>query len=238
MEGTELGGLVGVLTRVIAEDPWLGPLAALTGGALTALNPCVLATIPLIIGFVGGLGASGGPGQTGPGLWLRPLWLSLLFVAGLSLELAVLFVAASGVAWVVRGAWWVYVVALTCFALGLHLLGVYHLPPAVIPRPASRYAGAAGALLLGFLFGLISLPCTGPVLLFLAALVPALGPTRGGVLLFMYGVGHSLLILAAGTSAGLAAAILRSRRLARATEAMRKAAGIVIILVGAYLLFR
>ena len=232
------------LAQVMAQSPWLGPLAALAGGALTALNPCVLATIPVIIGFVGGFagggmaGAHGAAGAVGrPRVtFRRGLVLSLLFVAGLSLELAVLFGVASGAAGLLRGEWWTYVTAAVCLLLGLHLLGVLRLPALFAPSPGTRYAGAAGAVLLGFLFGLISLPCTGPVLLFLATLVPTLGPARGGLLLFMYGVGHSALILAAGTSAGIATALVESRRLNLATAILRKVAGGLIILAGFYLL--
>lgn len=232
--------LLGATASLMERSVWLGPFAAFAGGALTALNPCVLATIPLIMGFVSGATASAG-GATAGG---RPraaavrqaFLLSLLFVAGLSLELAAVFGLASGAAGLARAAWWDYVVAAVCFALGLHLVGVYRLPALFVPRAGAGYAGPAGALALGFLFGLISLPCTGPVLLLLAALVPALGPARGGVLLFMYGLGHSLLILAAGTSAGIAAALLKSSRLNRATEILRRVSGALIILVGLYVL--
>ena len=55
----------------------------------------------------------------------------------------------------------------------------------------------------------------------------------GGLLLFVYALGHSLLILVAGTSMGAAKRMLESRGLRAAAAVLRKAAGVVIILVGA-----
>lgn len=46
--------------------------------------------------------------------------------------------------------------------------------------------------------------------------------------------GHSVLVRVAGTSMGLARKILDSRRITRATDLLRRAAGLVNSLVGVY----
>jgi cytochrome c biogenesis protein CcdA len=95
-----------------------------------------------------------------------------------------------------------------------------------------------GALIFGFLFGLISLPCTGPVLLLLIGLVPQIGAARAGMLLFLYGLGHSLLIVVAGTSVGAATALIQSKRLQTGARRVRQAAGVLILGGGVWLLFQ
>ena len=58
--------------------------------------------------------------------------------------------------------------------------------------------------------------------------------TFGGLLLLVYALGHSVLILIAGTSMGAAKSLLESKRMTRATDIMRRAAGGVIVLIGVY----
>jgi cytochrome c biogenesis protein CcdA len=220
------------LAAVIAHSPALAPLAAFLGGALTALNPCVLAMVPLMVGLSAGLvgrGASERP-------WRRTLGFSLLFVVGFALELALLFTVFSGATAVLSAPWWRYVLAAVCAVTALHLLGWLRLPAIPVPPAAARAAGALGALTLGFVFGIVSLPCTGPVLLLLLGLVPRIGAAGAGALLFAYGLGHSLLLLVAGTSVGAAAALARPGRLQTATRWVRVVAAVLILAGGAWVL--
>jgi cytochrome c biogenesis protein CcdA len=86
------------------------------------------------------------------------------------------------------------------------------------------------------LFGLTSLPCAGPVLLSLLAVLPTTGMAFGAFLLAAYGLGHCVLIVAAGTSVGLVERALSARGLQRATSALRAAAGVLALCAGLYLL--
>jgi cytochrome c biogenesis protein CcdA len=231
-----LEGASETLARTIEESAALAPLAAFVGGALTALNPCVLAMIPLMVGFAAGVAGRSAERAPERRVWPRTLAFSLLFVAGFALELAVLFTALAAAAAWLQASWWEYVLAAICVVVGLHLLDVLHLPAAGA-RPQTRLvAGACGAVALGFLFGLVSLPCTGPVLLLLIGLVPTLGASRAGSLLFLYGLGHSVLIVIAGTSVGAAAALVGARRLHGAAHRLRQAAGVLVLIGAAWLL--
>ena len=220
------------LASVIAHSPALAPLAAFLGGALTALNPCVLAMVPLLVGFSAGLVGRGAAERP----WPRTLGFSVLFVVGFALELALLFTVFSSGSGLLSAPWWRYVLVGVCLVAALHLLGWLRLPAIPMPSAVARTAGALGALILGFVFGVVSLPCTGPVLLLLLGLVPRIGPAAAGGLLFAYGLGHSLLLLVAGTSVGVAAALARPGRLQTAARWVRRGAA-VLILVGAAWLF-
>ncbi|MFZ2956131.1 MAG: cytochrome c biogenesis protein CcdA [Candidatus Ozemobacteraceae bacterium] len=224
----DFAGLENQLADVIASSTWLAPAAAFGGGVLTALNPCVLATVPLIIGVVGGY-------AQGEGAWKRAAAFSFFFVFGFALELAVLFSVSAAFAPYLTGPYWKYVIAVVSFFLGLHLLFDFQLP-AIASLPSGKWGGLIGVTLLGFMFGLVSMPCSGPVLMLLASLVPEIGIPKAGTLLFLYGVGHSVLILIAGISVGTVQALADSKGMNRGVAVTRKIAGVLIIGVGIYFL--
>jgi cytochrome c biogenesis protein CcdA len=93
-----------------------------------------------------------------------------------------------------------------------------------------------GALGLGMVFGTVSLPCAGPILLALLAVMPLYGTAYGTLLLAAYSLGHCTLVLAAGISTGLVQRMVDSRGLQRTGNWLKGLAGGLIMLVGLYLL--
>jgi cytochrome c-type biogenesis protein len=216
------------LAHTVEGNPWLAPLAALLGGLLTAANPCVIAMVPLMVGYVAGQ-------RTGS--VSRSFLLSLTFAIGLTLMFGILFLATWAASSILRAAWWSYVAGAVCLLMGLHLLGALKFQ---IPAPAGlqpKQRGYVGAFLLGLLFGLVSLPCAGPVLLALLAVVPLKGAAFGATLLVPYSLGHCGLVLVGGTSMGLVQRMADSKGWNRGTDVLRRLAGVLIILVGLYVLF-
>lgn len=221
--------LFGDIARVIQSQPWLAPAAVFLGGLATAANPCVLAMIPLIMGVVAGY-------KEGVGV-KRMFLFSLFFVLGLAMTFTALGLvsALAGRMFGDVGRAWRYVVAAVCLVMGLQLLGLFKLDFRAPAALNVRKQGVWGALLLGLLFGLVSTPCAVPILAVLLAYVAEKGNVLyGGFLLFVYALGHSLLILVAGTSMGAAKRMLESKGLRTATAVLQKVAGVVIILVGVY----
>jgi cytochrome c-type biogenesis protein len=220
----------GNLQELVRSAPWLAFGAVFLGGLLTASNPCVLAMIPLSVAYVGG--------TEGATNWKRSLAFSLCMVLGLSATFAVLGVLASLAGGVVGGGRqvWNWAVAAVCIVMGLHLMEVLvvPIPAAAKVQPGTR--GALGALLLGALFGFVSTPCAGPILIVLLAYLATQGASAlyGGGLLLTYALGHSALIVVAGTSMGVARGLLSSEHFSRWTGILKKVAGAVIIVVGIY----
>ncbi len=199
----------------------------LVGGALTALNPCVLVMVPLLIGFIGGLGK-----ET---TTLRSFLYTMVFVLGFSVELAVLFTVGLAAAPFLQSPYMLYVVAGICVLLGLHFMDLVHIPLPISQDKLPAVTGYAGALIFGFMFGLISLPCTGPALLLIVSLIPVQGALFGGIAMLFYGIGHCLLIVVVGTSAGAARHILSSGRLHTANLYVKRLAGALLAGVGLYI---
>jgi len=226
-----MGHLFGDVSQLLQQSPWLAVVAVFVGGVTTASNPCVLAMIPLLMSVVAG--------NRETTTLRRSLVFSLFFVLGLSITFTVLGLISGlmGRMFGNVGSFWKYAVAAVCFVMGLQLLGVFKLELRLPQMFNVRKEGRLGAFLLGLLFGVVSTPCAVPILAVLLAFVAQKGNVLyGGLLLFVYALGHSALVLLAGTSMGAAKKLIESKGLRKANLVLQKAAGVVIIGVGIYLL--
>ena len=231
-----LDSIVANANQYIHTNPWLALVAVFVGGILTASNPCVLAMIPLMMSFVAGRK------EERPGV-LRAFLYSLVFILGLAVTFTALGMIAALAGKMygdVSGAW-NWIVAAVCLVMGLHLMGVLTIP---IPslggglRPKTR--GLLGALVLGTLFGVVSAPCAAPILVVLLTYLAGSGSSVawGGTLLLVYALGHSVLILIAGTSMGAARQLIENQTATRVLAFLRRGAGAAIVLVGVYFAYR
>jgi cytochrome c-type biogenesis protein len=227
-------GFAATVQQLIENSPWIAFGAVFIGGLLTAMNPCVLAMIPLSVAYVSGV--------EGATTWKRSLLYSFCMVLGLSLTFAVLGVLASLLGEAVGGSRqiWNWVVAVVCLLMGLHLMEVLNVPIPALTKVQPNTRGAVGALLLGVLFGFVSTPCAGPILLVLLAYLGTQGasPLYGGGLLLTYALGHSMLILVAGTSMGAARSLTSSERFQKWSGVLKKGAGAVIVAIGIYFVWQ
>ncbi len=221
--------------QAIHQSPWLALVVVFVGGLLTASSPCVLAMIPLMMSFVAGDQRQGG------GPW-RAFGHSLVFILGLSITFTTLgmIAALAGTLYGDVSDLWNWVVAAVCLVMGLHLMGVYELN---IPTPFElkpRVRGVVGALILGLLFGVVSAPCAAPILVVLLTYLAGSGSSvaYGGLLLLVYALGHSVLILLAGTSMGVARKLIESRKATKAFNVLRRVAGGAIVVIGGYFAYR
>lgn len=217
--------------QIIQTNPWLAFGLAFAGGLLTASNPCVLAMIPLMIGFVGG---------TKEVVGIKKSFLfSLLFVVGLSITFGVMGVIAATTGTLLGdvGNFWKYIVVAVCFLMGIHLLEIVKIPIPSIRMKNVKFSGMIGAFFMGLLFGIVSTPCAVPILAVILVLIASKGNMVYGLgLLFFYALGHCVLVIIAGTSIGAAKGLLESKHFQKANVILRKVAAVLIIAVGVYFL--
>jgi cytochrome c-type biogenesis protein len=209
----------------------LGFVLVFLGGLVTSLGPCNIATIPLIVGFVGG---SADLSRR------RSFGLSLAFALGLAVTFMLLGVAAALIGGLIGAAtnWWYYLVAVICFVIGLQMLGVLQLPiPTWFGRLRERvtFKGALGAFALGLVSGLVASQCATPVLAAILTYVMLKSAiVYGAALLFVYALGRGVPVVLAGTFTG---ALKGLQSLGRWSEWIEKASGVLIIAVGLYFLW-
>ena len=172
---------------------------------------------------------------------LRSFCLSLVFVMGLAVTFTSMGMVAAlaGKMYGDVSGIWNWIVAAVCLVMGLHMMGIlnFTIPVPVVAKPKTR--GLFGAFVLGLLFGVVSAPCAAPILVVLLTYLAGSGASvsYGGLLLLVYALGHSLLIVLAGTFMGVARTMIENRKMVRTMRIMRQAAGAGIVLVGAYFVY-
>jgi len=211
-----------------AAPPVVMLLLVFLGGVVSSASPCVLAAVPLVIATVGG-------GATTRG---RAITLSLAFVAGLALCFTAMGAAAALTGTLIGDVSWLWkaLLAAVLIIMGLHLAGLVKLPLPQLDGTRFRGAGLAGVFGLGALTGTLSSPCATPILVVVLSLVAFERKVLWGTtLLAAYSLGHVVLLLAAGTASGFAAAYLGSRAAAWAKR-IHQVFGVILVGVGAAIL--
>ncbi|MFC1950748.1 cytochrome c biogenesis CcdA family protein [Chloroflexota bacterium] len=223
-------GLLINIGEIIQTQGWLAFPLCFLGGIISSASPCVLAMIPLVIGYVGGYAE---------GSRKKAIQYSLVFTLGLTITFTVLGIIAGTMGRLFGdvGSFWNYIIPPVAILLGLQLLGVLKFNIGISQRFLPKRKALIGALLMGLFFGIVSSPCATPVL----AVILTLAATQeqvaySGGLLLAYALGHWVLILGAGISAGFAQKVLGSRGISNFSTYSKKAGGIILIGVGIYLL--
>ena len=223
--------LLGNISEFINSSPGLAYILIFLGGILSASSPCVLAIIPLVIGFVGGYSQ---------GDKKKALLYSLTFALGLSITFTILGAIASllGRLFGDVGKLWYFMAAGVALIMGLYLLGLIKIPFPKTVELKTKHKGVLGAFLLGLLFGAVSSPCATPILAVILAFVATKAKIVYGIsLLFVYALGHCALIIAAGISAGFVESFVQSRGITNFSNLAKKVSGLLIILAGVYILW-
>ena len=223
--------MTGELAALLGTHPGAALGGALAAGVASSISPCIIASVPLVVGFVGGYAGDDRR---------RALAYSLTFVLGMALTFTVLGIAAArlGTLFGVLGGPWIWVAAAVAIVLGLHLLIGFRLPSWPKARSAlpTRWRGLLGALLLGAFFGTVSAPCGTPVLIGILTVIGTQSDALfGASLMFTYALGHGALLVAAGTSVAFAQRLAASRLAERFSNHFKTFAGLLLIAYGGYL---
>ena len=224
-----MDALLNNIQHIIQNQQGMAFLAVFVAGLVSAASPCVLAAIPLIIGYVGGYSE---------GDKKKAALYSLVFILGLSITFTLLGVAASAMGGFLgfMGRWLYVGLAVIAVAMGLQLMGIISIPLPFQKTRTVKSKGLWGAFFLGLLTGTVSSPCATPVLAVILAYVSARGDILyGGSLLFAYAVGHCALIFVAGLSVGLTESIVSSKGIKNFSLYSKKFSGAVLTLAGLYI---
>ena len=217
------------IVEIIGSNPWLAPLLALLAGVLTSVTPCALSSIPLIIGYVGGTGE-------------RNTKKAFAYSAVFSVGTAVTFVAlgiiatSAGKLMGTSSPLWYVLLGVLMVLMALQTWETFNFIPSVNLISKSKKKGYVGAFLAGILGGIFSSPCSTPVLIALLAIVAGEGNLLWGILLMLlYSIGHSALVMAAGTSVGFVQKINSSEKYKTVATVLKTIMGTAILLIGLYM---
>ncbi|MBP1753450.1 MAG: cytochrome c biosis protein, transrane region [Geobacteraceae bacterium] len=220
------------IEQIVAAYPMLAFGAVFLAGIISSASPCVLATIPLVVGFVGGYAE---------GERWKAFRYSLAFILGLSLTFTAFGAAAGllGTMFGTVGGWWYVAAGIVALVMGGQMMGIYQIRLPVKREYRPKQGGVIGSFLLGLFFGVVSSPCATPVLVVILTYVATRGQVLyGTALLFVYAVGHCMLMLAAGTFTGFIDSFVRAKGVVNFSAWTKLIGGSVVAVVGGYLLWQ
>jgi len=210
-------------------------IASLLWGMLSILlSPCHLASIPLIVAFIG---------EQGKMSTKRAFWLATSFSLGILATIAVIGLITGLLGRMLGdiGSYGNYIVALIFFIIGLHLLEVIQLPfLGKTNQPTFRKKGIFAAFGLGFIFGIALGPCTFAYMAPMLGIVFTVSATQffyGVLLLLFYGIGHCSVIIFAGTFTEIIQNYLNWNESSKGVLMIKKICGFLVILGGMYLIW-
>lgn len=219
------------IAQYVQGNPLAAVIAVFLGGLLSASSPCVLAIMPMVIGYVGG---------HSDGNRRKALAYSLLFALGLAITFTILGTLAALFGRLMGdvGRIWYWIVATVAILMGLSLIGVFEIRFPFASRMQTQKRGALGAFLLGLLFGVVSSPCATPVLIVILTFVAAQGQLIfGTILLFVYAIGHCALIVLAGIITGFVESLIQNRGIRNFSLWSKRISGGLITLAGLYIIY-
>lgn len=217
------------IAEVIGNNIWLAPILALASGILTSMTPCSLSSVPLIVGYVGGIGEKNTK---------KAFVYSMVFSAGTAVTFVTLGIIATSAGKLMgtSSSVWYILLGVLMVLMALQTWEIFNFIPSVNLLGKNKKRGFIGAFIAGILGGIFSSPCSTPVLIALLAIVAEEGNLLWGILLMLlYSVGHSTLVIVAGTSVGFVQKINSSEKYKKAADIMKIIMGAAILLIGLYM---
>ena len=220
----------------LTVNEWIGAgsgLAAvgcfLWGMISVVFSPCHLASIPLIVGYVGGQQKTLDPREAA--------YYSVAFTLGLFITIAAIGIVCALLGRMLGdvGNYWQILIGavLLWVALGMFGFERFSMSGSLLYRLKLR--GLMGALILGLAYGVLSGSCTFGFIAPILAIITIQQKVATGVLfILLFAIGHCLPIVIAGSSTAAVKGILESSRWQGAGNWFRKGAGVVIGILGIY----
>lgn len=224
----------------LTVNEWMGggfTLAAIgcfVWGVISVLfSPCHLASIPLIVGYVAGQDRVLGARQAAK--------YAVAFTTGLFITIALVGIICSLLGRMLGeiGPYWTILVGAVLLWVSLDMLGVTACSISGGLMGRLKVRGAAGALVLGLAYGILSGSCTfgfiAPILAFITIQEKV---ATGLTCIVLFGIGHCIPIAVAGSSTALVGKILENSRFQTGSAWFRKFAGVAIGVFGVYFVVR
>lgn len=222
-------GWLNQIAGAMEDMAWLAPLLSLFAGILTSFTPCSLSGIPLIVGYVGGIGEKDTK---------KAFAYSAVFSFGTAVTFIALGVIATSAGKLMgkSSSVWYIVLGMLMVLMALQTWGIFSFIPSVNLVGKNKKRGFIGAFVAGMLGGIFSSPCSTPVLIALLAIVAGNGRMLWGIfLMLLYSIGHSTLVMIAGTSVGFVQKMNSNPKYNKVSNIMKVFMGLVILLIGLYM---
>ncbi|GAB6908191.1 conserved membrane hypothetical protein [Desulfosarcina cetonica] len=221
---------------LITVNQWMssGSLFSLVGAFLwglvsVLLSPCHLASIPLIVAYVGGQQNAINP--------RRAAWYATAFSIGLFITIAVVGGACTLMGRMLGdvGHWWQVLVGIVLIWVALGMLGVQACTMSGSLLYRFNLRGIHGAFGLGLAYGVLSGSCTfGFIAPILAMVTVQHRVAAGSLMMLLFAAGHCLPIAVAGSSTAMVRKLTENNAWQSTGVWFRRSAAVVITVLGLY----
>lgn len=222
------------LTFALEGNPYLAITASFLWGILSILlSPCHLASIPLIVGFIG---------SQGDKITIKKAFLiSLLFATGILFTIAIIG-TITGIAGKIAGDTGIcgnLFVAGVFILVGLYLFDIINFNFLNFGQQQYEKKGYIAAFVLGLIFGIALGPCTFAYMAPMLAVVFKFASKNilySILLVLFFGMGHCLVIVFAGTFTEIIEKYLKWSNESKGVSFLKKICGVLIIFAAVYLI--
>lgn len=208
----------------------IASVGAFAWGMVSVLfSPCHLASIPLVVAYVGGQENAPNP--------RRACWYAGAFTIGLFITIAAVGILCALLGRMLGdvGIWWQLLVGAVLIWVALGMLGVQACSMSGTLLYRLKLRGIHGAFGLGLAYGVLSGSCTfGFIAPILAIVTVQQKIIAGSVMMILFALGHCLPIVVAGSSTAMMRKLTESSSWQGAGLWFRRSAGVVIAILGIY----
>jgi cytochrome c-type biogenesis protein len=220
----------------LTVNEWItgGPLLAAVGcflwGVISVLfSPCHLASIPLIVGYVGGQEAMLTARKAGT--------YSILFSTGLFLSITLVGIICALLGRMLGdiGNYWQILIGLVLIWIALGMIGVEKCSVSGSLLYKLNFRGIVGAFGLGLAYGILSGSCTFGFIAPILAIITVQKQIATGILfIILFAIGHCLPSVMAGSSTAAVKRVIENSAWQGAGDWFRRGAGTIIVAMGFY----
>jgi len=222
------------INQWIVNGSAVGAIGSFSWGMVSVLfSPCHIASIPLIVAYIGGQQKTLVPRQAG-------IYASL-FTLGLFTTITFLGIICTLVGRMLGdvGNYWQIAVGAILVWVSLGMLGVEKCSVSGGILSRFHFRGFSGAFLLGLAYGILSGTCTFGFIAPILAIITVQKQIATGVLyILLFAIGHCIPILIAGSSTVLVQRLIENKAWQGSSTWFRKGAGVVICLLGVYFIIK
>ena len=214
----------------IAGGTAIAALGCFVWGMVSVLfSPCHLASIPLIVAYVGGQQEVLKPKEAA--------YYSVSFTVGLFITIALIGIICAMLGRMLGdvGNYWQILIGLVLVWVALGMFGFekYSMSGSLLYR--LNLKGFFGAFVLGLAYGILLGSCTFGFIAPILAIITVQQKVATGVLfILLFAIGHCLPIVVAGSSTAAVKRVLENSAWQGAGNWFRKGAGVVIGILGVY----
>ena len=214
----------------IAGGTAIAALGCFLWGMVSVMfSPCHLASIPLIVAYVGGQDRAVDPRQAGI--------YAGAFTTGLFITIALIGITCALLGRMLGdvGSYWQILIGAILIWVALGMFGVEKCSMSGSLLYRLKLKGLTGAFVLGLAYGILSGSCTFGFIAPILAIITVQQKVATGILfILLFAIGHCLPIVVAGSSTAAVRKLMENRAWQGAGNWFRKGAGAVIGIIGIY----